>query len=834
MRVTSSTYSPQPCTTSTNNEFTFFPQATIRRTLSDRSYRTVAPSYSGGSAGSSESFSTPQRRVRPQSHIQPQQWRDNYASTKTTPPLSPIIRPLSQLPESPTLTSSALSFTNYTAVSHTPGDSNSSTLDDSVSPFSSPSTGRIHKPYLQHAVSATHCEIPKHSISSSRMSRHFRLTPQQADALATPASLQLEDAERRSNSTPQPVLSQTPAKSEPEIHPTLVDSPLPPLPLSKENSAGSRQDSLLVNVMVLPKNFNMHNTSLSNIAPPSQSSTRSSLMSVVPPMSNVWLDDDDDDSDNANFSSRKENIKSMIRQRQMSTSSVARSKDASHHENTTDIAIRRRNRRSFGQGSQIDGGKNVFDKIKNSFSSKPQPTISTASIKVINPLWDEPHCIRPATPPPSTILASIPATPPTPKSQIDISPQTVIPASPSLLRRHDSVSRLPTSASARATRVTDPPSPRAHQRSQSTTNKLISLLSSKGPKGSKGHRLHRPSMDTLLGAPLGGGLDKKYISAPSNFVHTEHMGGSFEKMHSSATAVSRLKTMPVQPDKSLITTKSTNSSNSVPPLCVSSSDSLHQSSLLASPSTVNATGDDISVATNISGEDYSSPYSLNVQHKLLYAKLSTASNNSSLNSSDHEKDHHRQDRFIRTRQSADSLKSFSSTRSSFSKDHSTHNSMATSERSVFTNTTSLYGIASSVRGSSGRRSRSNTTLSMESGVSNISAPLGIPALPLAAGAERHSLFLADDRRIVLPPGAAQQQQQQQHQQQMKEQKEQVLKQEQEQEKGKQEEQQHQEEQKHQEQKQQVVQLDKANDIAIPAASVSVSVSRSKSIKRGWF
>lgn len=616
-----------------------------------------SPSSIYSSYGSQSSPRTNNRRrsssIRPDSSpvyaqaLRPESVQEAWNSPPNRQSTPPLIDP------SPSSTAD-LTFFNHThgsSPAHSFGLTNGTSPKDpnaTTPPFSPPSNRRVHKAYLQHAVSINQSQVPKHSISSSRMSRHLHLTPKISNTNQTPASP--ENLERYSAGPQQQQQQQqqphvTPATT--RVHRSCSNQ------FSPRNDANNTQDTLLVDVMKLPKSFHQHNASLSNMTSPPPCSTRSSLMSVIPPMHNVWLEDDDEstDSDDVKIGTKELLKQHLMRARHLSTTSINRFYPDSSSEGTVPsdstgstgaVAGQRcRSRKSFAYGSS-EPSRNVFDKIKKTFSSKPQP-LSTSSIKVLNPLWDitdhetdvdQNHIskiVQPTTPPSSsaaitqTHLAFNTSTPPRSATANVTSPVSAS----SRLHRHVSTSKLPSS---RSTNL--PPSPKSHQRSQSTTTKLLSLLGSKGSKASN---------DTLLGAPLGGsgGLDKSIISAPVNFVHTEHIGGEpLDKMNPVGTIITRTKVYPQQQqqqprpdrppigfDSAVALPEGICAPTATPTLSCSSSSSLQRSSLLASPNTFNiVAADDVSVSTTTSAEDFS-PTSSPVphhNHKLFFLKLNNA------------------------------------------------------------------------------------------------------------------------------------------------------------------------------------------------------------------
>lgn len=624
----------------------------------------------------------------------PIQWHtnppfDSPPSRHTTPPGTP--KPLHKLDTSPS--QNTLSFVETSPT--TPFTLSSTSLPGAktVSPLSPLCKSRSHKSYLQFSVPVASCHVPKHSISSSRMSRHLHLTSKSLQALQSPAS-----PEQTKRDTPSEGASSN----------SSADALLFPAQQHAQ-STDTTQDTLAVNIMSLPKGFHQQNLSLSNLA--LTSSTRTSLMSVVPSMANVWLEDDDDDDELDEARGRKDSIISLMRSKHLSTTSL--NKYDTEPDQYLDN-VKRRSRKNSVES------RNMFDKIKKTFSSKPQQHITTDSIKIVNPLWEDPPAevdeasttARPSTPPSATRPAYLTQTPPRRSNSTKCTPSPNL--SPYI--SHRTASHMKTAS--QASQSSDPPSPRGRQRSHSTTNKLRSLL---GSKSSRGH-LSQPSIDSL---------DKKQISAPVNFVHTAHV----TDLHPTTNHdLARLKAS--QPDRQFDQTHP--EAGMMPTLSCSSSSSLQGSSL---PTTGSLAVDSISVSTTTSVDEYS-PVSSVPSHKRFFSTLQV--------SPEHPSDHHRTERTLSTQHSVDSLGSHASYRNSY-KDG---NNNTITEKAAFT---------------TARRSRSSTAASIESGAISISAPIATVAGPLphvSANGDRQSLFVVDDRRAVLAPGPLLPQHQHQPQQQV--------------------------------------------------------------------
>lgn len=608
----------------------------------------------------------------------PIQWHtnppfDSPPSSHTTPPGSPkLLHNLDTTPSQNTLSFVETSPTTPFTLSSTslPGAK-------TASPPSPLCHSRSHKSYLQYSVPVASSHVPKHSMSSSRMSRHLHLTSKSLQALQSPASL---------DQTKRDTASEGAASSNSSADALLF-------PAQHAQITETTQDTLAVNIMSLPKGFHQQNLSLSNLA--LTSSTRTSLMSVVPSMANVWLEDDDDDDELDEVRGRKESIIGLMRSKHLSTNSL--NKYDTEPDQSFDN-IKRRTRKNSVES------RNMFDKIKKTFSSKTQQPITTDSIKIINPLWEDPPAevdeastaARPSTPPSATRPAYFASTPPRRSNSTKCTPSPN--RSPYISHHH--ASHMKTSSQS-----SDPPSPRGRQRSHSSAIKLRSLLSS---KNSRSH-LSQPSMDSLL--------DKKQISAPVNFVHTAHV----TDLHPTTNHdLARLKLS--QPDRQFHQTHP--EAGMMPTLSCTLSSSLQGSSLQTTTGSLAV--DNTSVSTTTSVEECS-PVSSVPSHKQFFSTLQV--------SPEHPSDQ-RAERALSTQHSIDSLGSHASSRNSY-KDG---NSNTVTEKAAFTTP---------------RRSRSNTVASIESGAISISAPIATAAGPLphvSASGDRQSLFVVDDRRGVLAPG----------------------------------------------------------------------------------
>lgn len=238
----------------------------------------------------------------------------------------------------------------------------------------------------------------------------------------------------------------------------------------RQQTLNNTQDTLTVDVMKLPKSLHQHNSSLTNLTSPPHASTRSSLMSVVPPMANVWLDEEEDEEEATHH--RTHRLDSMTGIKQIMIRSRHLSIEPEHTAHTT-YGDKRRSRKSLGTDN-----RNVFDKLKQSFSSTKHtpPQISTAQIRV---LWDEP--------------------PPT---------------------RH-AATQEPAAATPKYTSGTE-----------STTAKLLHFIGGGRPTSSE--NLLGAPLPSAAGGGGGGAaghtLDKKLISAPVSIVHAEHTSDPFDKL----------------------------------------------------------------------------------------------------------------------------------------------------------------------------------------------------------------------------------------------------------------------------------------------------------------
>lgn len=420
---------------------------------------------------------------------------------------------------------------------------------------------RSHLPYAQHAAGLNQNQVPQHTISSARLSRH--LNPKASQSLDQ--TIQDDDTE----------------------------------------------DSLKVNVMQLPKNFNQSNASLLNMTgpppapPPPLTSTRSSVMSIIPPMQKVWLEDDDDDAKVG----KKDLFKSHImRSKHKSTTSVNRYSGAEtnydkYDSTLTSVSSKRRSRKSFGYGRENDTSDGLMEKIKKSFSSKS--SAGTTLEPVIDSPIHETHAEKSAsheTTPQKVASFSRGS------SALPFSP----PASGSL-NRHASTSKISTVSSNQKT-LSSKSSMRTLSRGQSTKNKLLSLLSSKSSKQSPIDM--SPSPRTTV--------DKSKISGPVNFTHVHAGGAPLRPVSSIATTRSR--SQPNRPDRPLGGGEiPIELSGNTPALSSSASSSFQRSSFIASPNTFNnLAADNISISTAMSVDDYSLSSSANKHHRLFFSRLNNA------------------------------------------------------------------------------------------------------------------------------------------------------------------------------------------------------------------
>lgn len=450
---------------------------------------------------------------------------------------------------------------------------------------------KTHNQYVQHAL-VNQNQVPKHAISSSRMSRH--MFNQSFQNTSQPPS---SSTEHRTSVYLEQVQSAVPADSDDDVPSDRRDI----------------QDSLTVNVMKLPKNLHQHNSSAVTIVSPMPNSTRSSVMSVIPPMQNVWLDDDDEDENDK--LGKKEMFRKSIRSKHKSTTSVNR---YSGHESTYELAVtasnaKRRSRKSFGYGRDAEESS-ILQKLKRTFSTSPEnshldpimdnsPMLSKPSQYGSSSQTGNSINVRPATPPSTE----------TPQNALPFHHATSAntlrsPKSPAKsLQRQISAAKVTRSLSSRSSIRTIGASSKHTTSGQSAASKFLGLLSSKS------HKLTKKTGNSLsTGIPRT--LDKNKISAPVNLTHTTNAGIPLKPISSISTTKSRLQ--PNRPDRPTGAEVSTDVSGNIPAL--SSSSVSQRSSFVASPNTFNIAADQISIST-ASAEEYSPSSAL--KHRMLFSRF---------------------------------------------------------------------------------------------------------------------------------------------------------------------------------------------------------------------
>lgn len=413
-------------------------------------------------------------------------------------------------------------------------------------PSTTSSTSPRARNYLQHAVPAAQKQVPQHSISSTRISRHLHISPKQLASLPPPLTSPTAATAATAAATPPAAATtptaaafETPVDSAAAAKTPKVMATHPELPHSSQagaahipqsgNSApnsddrlnkdtdhrqstaghnkssaedpdqGSVDDSLTVDVMKLPKSFHSHSNSFSNLASLRKLSTQSPQMAKVPIMASVWLEDDEDSDGSDDYpsggpSSRPykleavAGIKNMMRSRQPSAGASTTTADP-------DSATPRRRSRK----SSVSGNKGYFDRLKQSLTGKHSPKLSTNQIQVL-------------------LSSSLPAENESAKTT----------SSPGVAE--DQPRRLPGLAATVATPIAQPYHPKHHARSQSmspesATSKLLNLIGATRTTSSMEENLLGPPLQPRPAAP--GLIDRKVqISAPANFVHAEHLDSS--------------------------------------------------------------------------------------------------------------------------------------------------------------------------------------------------------------------------------------------------------------------------------------------------------------------
>lgn len=427
---------------------------------------------------------------------------------------------------------------------------------------------KASNPYVQHSLYNQN-QVPNHAMSSSRLSRHVHAN----FAKTTPESRIPSESPVRSES----LLSEPeklPEAKEIESHPVL-----------------SQQDTLTVNVMQLPKTLHQHNASLATmVSAPPVSSPRSSVMSVIPPMQNVWLDDDEDDND------FRDRIRKSIRSKHKSTTSVNRHSTAEGTYDLTNVTSnpKRRSRKSFGYGHNEEGS--ILQKLKSTFSSSPEEV----------------------SPGPGSLQDTGPRTsaiPSTSQSTSNLLHQSLpLKHAVSANRTLDS-QRLPparktikNSATHSSMRTSASTSPQAHH-SRSTASKLLGLLSSKSSK--------------LRKQPKHGSA-KNQISPPMNVTHNGHATSVF-----NSTPVGTPKSQPSRPERPIGAEYPFEAAARNAPS--SSASSLYRNSFAASPNGGNYLAAD---QVSISAESVDEPKEFK-QHRFWLSRLNSggSSRNSLDNSS---------------------------------------------------------------------------------------------------------------------------------------------------------------------------------------------------------
>lgn len=491
-----------------------------------------------------------------------------------------------------------------------------SSLTKSTGPsFAQKSRPTAPNPYSRHALFNPN-QVPMHPMSSARISRHFK------------------SVNGDSSNAPCEAVESAAAEQQVDLTSSLSNDDHPPI---------NRQDSLTVDVMKLPQSFNKHNTSHPTMVAPPPPSMRSSVMNVIPPMQNVWLEDDDDDDRGVAKDLFKKN---MNRLKHISTTSVNR---YSGSESSYDLARsssnsknRNINRRSFGYGreSEIQSGHSMMEKLKKSFSPKG-PTGTESDLVIGTPILlinshsgmssrgVDSNFIRPYTTPIAEappIAASIKNTP---TGKTYSSPSA---GNPNRLSTASKLSRSLSTRSSLRTLPNSPKSPKPSVRGQSTASKLLNLLTSKS------HKQGKAAAD----------LNKPIISGPVNFTHTAHAGAPLSAVPSLTTnRVSRFQ--PSRPDRPIGIEIPSELGVNAPALSSSSASSLQRSSYIGSPNTLNMAVDNISIST-ASVDEYS-PTRVK-KHRLFFSRLNAHGSRTSFHGVDSSDDGR-----LSNRQSIDSLRS---------------------------------------------------------------------------------------------------------------------------------------------------------------------------------
>lgn len=325
-------------------------------------------------------------------------------------------------------TSSQLSFMLYSKGASGNSSQNLPSTENYTSAIAGSTFAMQTKSYMQHTVSSAN-KVPKHSISSSRLSRHLNVPVRRTSATGanSPAHISIHNTPVRSSSSAstkssshckQTIKDNKNFFSQAEISTSIYEHTTKSINEyhddDKHDDDDDDNDSLTVNVMCLPKNFHQQQHSnhlLSTISSSTlistQTSNQSFLSSTISPpsMHGVWLDDDDDDDideeseDNESDEERHHKFKILkadLFKKKSSTTNNRKKKDVSmknktSHDNnvrsssTNDLykstiiwtppssTKRKNSRRSFNFMSGLSSNNeddSVLDKIKHSFSNK--------------------------------------------------------------------------------------------------------------------------------------------------------------------------------------------------------------------------------------------------------------------------------------------------------------------------------------------------------------------------------------------------------------------------------------------------------------------------------
>lgn len=412
-----------------------------------------------------------------------------------------------------------------------------------------------HKLYFSHSVGSTD-NVPHHHLSSARMSRHLptgaSTTAAAAAAAAVPttaapATVVAKHQQQFSPLSSSISVASTTAESL-HVDKTRIPSHRTVEIDDEDHDMFSARDSTLqVDVMKLPKKYSFQQIqnsvqaqqySQQALGSPPSASTRSSVLSIIPPMHDVWLDDDDDDDDDDNSNDTNDQddttrltgmlkhhlMKTRQKSSNSSTTVYKYSASSSHVDSTSNdsntyssSASSSANTYSSAKPRKSDHGA-IFDKLKNMYSRQEHRDATIAKLTAN-----------------SNNSSSAPAKP-TPQPQKERRRTSTLSYAAASLKRNASggTSRFHRHSSVPLSKPVSPPMP-AFPAIATTTSSVTPPLPSQPtltPQASV-HSLATLSSSkkknrflSILNRSSGArAVDKAKISAPVNFTHTAHGGG---------------------------------------------------------------------------------------------------------------------------------------------------------------------------------------------------------------------------------------------------------------------------------------------------------------------